>query len=76
VKVFSGERCPAGWTLAPYAWIKANPRRACGSSGLGEWDIARIAGGGSHDGLGYQCKVRRSDKRKLGHSLCIQTTKY
>ena len=37
---------------------------------LGQWDIARLADGGSMDGPGYDCKIRGKDTRQLGNSLC------
>lgn len=60
--------CPDGYRLATYAEATANREAAC--KVLGEWYIARLAGGGSMDGPGYQCKTRESDTRKLGNSLC------
>lgn len=44
-------------------------RRVCRS--LDRWAIARLAGGASMDGPGYGCKVRDYDRRRLGHSVCV-----
>ena len=38
--------------------------------GMGKWQIVRLAGGGSVDGWGYDCKARTSDSRDLGHVMC------
>ena len=64
----AGQNCPHGYTHVSYNDVKANPRRFC--SKLAQWDIARLANGGSMDGAGYKCKFRPSDSRQLGHSLC------
>ena len=70
VEVVQGDgRCPAGRTLLDYAQATANEQEVC--KVLGEWYIARLAGGGSMDGPGYVCKIRRADERSLGHSLCV-----
>lgn len=70
-KVFEGDGvCGAGYRLATYAEASGQRQAACAV--LGEWYIARLAGGGSMDGPGYQCKTREKDDRKLGHSLCVQ----
>ena len=70
VEVVQGDgRCPAGRTLLDYAQATANEQEVC--KVLGEWYIARLAGGGSMDGPGYECKIRRADERSLGHSLCV-----
>ncbi|HSS78893.1 MAG TPA: transporter substrate-binding domain-containing protein [Thermoanaerobaculia bacterium] len=62
--------CPADWVLLSAAEAKANQAAACRV--LGQWDIARLAAGGSMDGPGYNCQIRSSDKRTLGNSLCIK----
>ena len=36
---------------------------------MGQWFIARLAGGGSLDGPGYECRMRPNDGRDLGHIL-------
>jgi len=64
----SGEHCPKGYTHVTYEQVKTDPKQYCNQ--LKTWDIARLANGGSMDGSGYQCKIRASDERKLGHSLC------
>lgn len=69
-KIVQGDgQCPSGYTLATPQQARSNQTSACGV--LGRWYITRLAGGGSMDGLGYNCKIRNSDTRKLGHSLCI-----
>jgi hypothetical protein len=60
--------CPSGYVLATPAEARANVQSAC--TVLGTWYIARLAGGGSMDGPGYNCKVRDTDTRPLGNSLC------
>ncbi|HEX4960432.1 MAG TPA: transporter substrate-binding domain-containing protein [Thermoanaerobaculia bacterium] len=62
--------CPAGWTPLTFADAVANKGKACGV--LAQWDIARLADGGSMDGPGYQCQIRGSDTRTLGNSLCAK----
>jgi hypothetical protein len=37
---------------------------------LGDYDIIRLANGGSMDGPGYGCKIRYEDRRDLGGVLC------
>ncbi|WP_427157197.1 SAV_2336 N-terminal domain-related protein [Aliinostoc sp. HNIBRCY26] len=64
----SGETCPSGYTLVTYE--EAIENREILSRKLETWDIARIAGGGSMDGSGYDSKIRQQDERGLGHSLC------
>lgn len=73
LQVFEGDQCPAAWQVATYEQandhIESNG--SCSSiTGLGRWDVVRLAGGGSIDGPGYQCKTRTSDTRSLGHILC------
>lgn len=60
--------CPAGYKLATPQLARSKVQKACGV--LGTWYIARLAGGGSMDGRGYQCKIRDKDTRGLGNSLC------
>jgi hypothetical protein len=64
--------CPTGYQLATPQQARAQVQRACGV--LGEWYIARLAGGGSMDGRGYQCKIRDADTRSLGNSLCSKVS--
>lgn len=66
--VVVGENCPAGSTHVSFAEAQANKDELCRR--LGQWYIARLAGGGSMDGPGYQCRMRAQDTRPLGHSLC------
>lgn len=67
VKTTTGQ-CPTGYTLASYDEATKERTQAC--KVLGQWDIARLAGGGSMDGSGYQCKTRQNDTRGLGNALC------
>jgi len=60
--------CPAGQRLLTYDEAMAQGDQVCRT--LGPWYIARLADGGSMDGPGYGCEVRRSDDRSLGHSVC------
>lgn len=60
--------CPGGYVLASASEARENKAEACGV--LGTWYIARLAGGGSMDGAGYDCKIRDTDTRGLGNSLC------
>ncbi|MEH2334379.1 SAV_2336 N-terminal domain-related protein [Nostoc sp.] len=64
----SRETCPSGFTLVTYE--EAIENRDILSRKLEAWDIARLAGGGSMDGSGYDSKIRQQDERGLGHSLC------
>jgi hypothetical protein len=60
--------CPSGYVLATAGDARMNQQAAC--QVLGTWYIARLAGGGSMDGPGYDCKIRDEDTRSLGNSLC------
>ncbi|MBL8916849.1 MAG: serine/threonine protein kinase [Archangium sp.] len=62
----AGKTCSRGFVTVAEA--RAHAQRLCAL--LEQWDIARLAGGGSMDGPGYQCKVRERDPRDLGVSLC------
>lgn len=62
--------CPDNANLLSYYDAKADQSNICKK--LGTWYIARLAGGGSMDGPGYNCKIRQQDTRKLGNSLCKQ----
>jgi hypothetical protein len=66
--VVAGKACPANTTQVTYAEAQANQQELCHK--MGEWFIARVAGGGSIDGPGYQCRMRPNDQRDLGHILC------
>lgn len=63
-----GQRCPRGDVMVSFAEASRHSNRVC--SRLGEWEIVRLAGGGSMDGRGYGCKRRRNDTRALGAVLC------
>lgn len=62
--------CPTGYRLAEMWEVDAEKSAACNT--LGQWYIARVAGGGSQDGPGYECRSRTPDTRPLGHSLCVK----
>ncbi len=62
------ETCPPGSTLVTF--LEALDHRDTLSQKLGQWDIARLANGGSMDGPGYHSKIREEDKRPLGNALC------
>jgi Caspase domain len=70
----SGETCPTGFTLITPS--EASENKELLSTKLDEWDIVRLADGGSMDGSGYQQGNSRDtdivikDKRQLGHALC------
>ncbi len=69
VTVSKGDGCKAGRGVT-FEEAKANAEALCGL--IGKWSIVRLAGGGSMDGSGYQCKVRPSDERRTGESLCVK----
>ena len=60
--------CPLGSQPLSLGDAQREQGRICGM--LGEWFIARLAGGGSIDGRGYGCQIRASDPRTLGHTIC------
>lgn len=62
--------CPSGFALMTFAEAHDNQGQVC--EFLGTWYIARLAPHGSMDGPGYDCKVRPSDDRSLGNSICVQ----
>ncbi|WP_347277421.1 caspase family protein [Pseudanabaena sp. FACHB-2040] len=64
----SGETCPPGSTLVTYE--EAIGYKNSLIQKLGEWDIARLAGGGSMTGSGYSYEIRRNNDSPLGHALC------
>jgi len=73
-KVQAGDgQCPDNYVMASAHQVRDETENACAA--LGTWFIARLAGGGSMDGNGYNCKVRDTDNRGLGHSLCIKGNK-
>jgi len=77
IKKVSGDgQCGAGYQLLSAELAETNKtvnKQACDA--IGQWDIVRLAGGGSISGKGYQCKVFRTDTRTLGASLCEKTPK-
>lgn len=69
VSVATGDgACPAGSRPLSIGDAQREQARICAM--LGDWAIARLAGGGSMDGRGYGCQIRASDPRRLGHTLC------
>jgi uncharacterized caspase-like protein len=70
----SGETCPTGFTLITPS--EASENKELLSTKLDEWEIVRLADGGSMDGSGYQQNNSRDtdivikDERQLGHALC------
>jgi hypothetical protein len=66
--VVAGKTCPANTTPVTYNEAVASQRELCQK--MGQWFIARLAGGGSLDGPGYECRMRPNDGRDLGHILC------
>ncbi|WP_437959437.1 hypothetical protein WME76_07150 [Sorangium sp. So ce119] len=69
--VRGGEQCLEGFELADFATVSANSAEICSHVGL--WGIARIGGGGSIDGAGYDCNVRATDSRPLGDAICVES---
>lgn len=63
-----GERCDQG--ARPVSIDEARGQHEALCALLGEWDIARLADGGSMDGPGYGCTIKARDDRPLGHALC------
>jgi hypothetical protein len=64
-----GEECPPGTALLSFAEASARRDEVCRQ--LGQWDVARLAGGGAMDGSGYGCGAREKDARPLGNALCV-----
>ncbi|MDQ1813463.1 hypothetical protein RBA41_09125 [Massilia sp. CCM 9210] len=69
VTVVQGQSCPANTTLLGYQEAEANKAELC--TKLGQWDIARIGGGGAMDGSGYRCGMRPQDTRALNAVVCV-----
>lgn len=63
-----GNSCPSGLRSPTFSEVSNNKAAIC--SILLEWDIARIGGGGSLSGFGYQCGLFATDTRALGDSIC------
>lgn len=66
--VLEGETCPTGFRHVTAEVAGAASALLCPL--LGQWDIVRLANGGSMSGPGYDCTVFDSDTRALGGSLC------
>jgi hypothetical protein len=63
-----GPKCPSGRMGITYEQAQAHNWDICHA--MGSWDIARIEGGGSISGRGYNCKVLAEDSRTLGTTVC------
>ena len=50
--------------------VKARPQDFCKL--MGEWEITRLADGGSLSGSGYKCEIKENDTRQLGSTLCAR----
>ncbi|WP_437940396.1 hypothetical protein [Sorangium sp. So ce341] len=68
--VRGGEQCIDGFELVDFATASEYSEEICLHVGL--WGIARIGGGGSIDGPGYDCNIRASDPRPLGDAICVE----
>lgn len=62
--------CPTGTRLATVQEAALFNSQACSALGGNQWYIARLAGGGSIGGSGYNCAVNGSEPKALGNSLC------
>ena len=71
--VYEGNACPQGHSFVTKRIVKRRTDQVCAK--LGRWFIARIAGGGSLSGRGYDCGFKKTDDRGLGHSLCTRIVK-
>lgn len=70
-QVASGDgTCPSGTRLATVQEAALFNSQACGALSGNQWYIARLAGGGSIGGSGYNCAVNASEPKALGNSLC------
>lgn len=70
-QVVNGDNtCPAGTRLATVAEAALFNSQACAALGSDQWYIARLAGGGSIGGSGYNCAISGDNPKPLGHSLC------
>jgi hypothetical protein len=69
VMVVSGDACPSGTRFVTHGEQLGHAQVICPK--LDEWDIVRLAHGGSADGDGYHCRSRGNDERTLGRSLCV-----
>lgn len=68
LKVTGDSPCGPGKTLLAPEEARASQSEFCAK--LGDWDIARLAGGGSIEGTAYGCNIRDWDTRVMGHALC------
>ncbi|WP_437304275.1 hypothetical protein [Sorangium sp. So ce388] len=68
--VRGGEQCLEGFEHVDFATASAYSAEIC--THVGYWGIARIGGGGSIDGVGYDCNVRATDSRPLGDAICVE----
>jgi hypothetical protein len=60
--------CGEGMVLVTQQEAQANQAAYCNL--LRQWDILRLANGGSMEGSGYGCNIRYEDRRDLGGALC------
>ncbi len=72
ITIVQGQTCPAGHRLMTYQEAQADQNQVCHS--MGQWFIGRLAGNGSIDGPGYDCRMRPSDDRTLTNAVCVAET--
>lgn len=65
-----GDKCPSNMRLATVGEAVAFNKQACNALSA-KYNIARLSGGGSIGGSGYECVVHGSDGEGKGHSLCV-----
>jgi hypothetical protein len=68
----SGESCPSGYHHLTYNEAINDRAETCAI--IGTWDIARLAGGSSISGNGYNCGIIENDTRSLGDAVCKNNT--
>ena len=68
VTVVGDSPCGAGWTLLTPQEARDRKNEICNM--LGEWNIARLEGGGTMKGYGYGCAITDQDPQGTGHALC------
>ena len=67
-----GVTCRGNDRLASFAEAEQFHSTICALNGLGQWDIVNLAGGGSFDGSGYQCRFRPEDNRgPFATAVCV-----
>ena len=65
--------CPSNQRLISLEEAEYHAKNSGLCSRLPYWGIVRIADGGSMDGSGYGCKIRRHNSRVLNESICIDS---